>query len=110
MSFGFLLFAAVCVGIMFLHSRSVRARPADFEAMRAYAQSRGLRVVSIQQNNNYWRYWMRGRIRLSNMSRIFVLVAETPDGTQSEIHFGFDPSDESGQLQILQEKTKGKMS
>jgi hypothetical protein len=106
MSYAFLAFAAVFVGVMFLQSRVRRARPADFEAMRAYVQSRGLRVVAIQQNNNHWRYWLRGRIRLSNLARTFVLVADSPDGMRSEIHFAFDPWSQSGQLQVLSEETQ----
>jgi hypothetical protein len=107
MSYGFLLFLAAFVGVVYLQSRSHRARPADFEAIDAYAKSKDLKVESVKQTNSYWRYWLRGKIRLSNLSRTFVVTARAADGTEREIHVAFDPWRHSGELQVLQEKSGG---
>jgi hypothetical protein len=104
MSLALLLFLAIFAGVVLFRYRSQRPRSADFEAIQDYMQSRQLRTVSIEQPNNHWRYWLRGKLRLSNLARTFVVVAENADGARREIHIAFDPWRESGALQVLQDK------
>jgi hypothetical protein len=75
------------------------------KAIQAFAISNGLRVVSITQRNNPWRYWVRGQVLLSNLTRIFVLVAEVPGGSLREVHVAFDPLAKRKGLQVLLEKS-----
>jgi hypothetical protein len=104
MSYGFLLFLIAAAAILFFQARSHRARPSDLEAIEDYAKSRGMTVASIKQNNSYWRYWLRGRLLLSNLSRTFIVITNSPDGSRHEIHVAFDPWGSSKGLQVLEER------
>lgn len=94
------------VPILYLHYRLRTSRPSDGEAIDALLNGRQLRKLSVTRNNNYWGYWVRGKVfSLSNLARIYVVVGEDQGGSRHEIHIAFDnwpPS--KGQLQVLQER------
>jgi len=91
----------VVVGVGYLARRFVRPRQSDFDAIEQYATSKNLRVVSVRQSFNYWRYWASGHLLLSNVSRIFIVTTESPEGTRSDIHVAFDPLRNSEGAKIL---------
>jgi hypothetical protein len=81
------------------------SRPSDYEAINDLVAGRGLRTVSVSRDDAYWRYWLRGRLLLSNCARVYVVVAEAPGGARQEIHVAFDqwpPS--TGGVQVLLER------
>jgi hypothetical protein len=84
-------------------ARSSKARPSDFEAIEAFAKVRALRIVSVEQRYNPWPYWLRGRLLLSNMARIFVVTANSDEGGRRELHVAFDNWGTSGGIQVLRE-------
>ena len=95
---------SVLAVVVYVRRRMSRSRKSDFESIERFASSRSLRVVEISQNDNHWRYWLRGKFTLSNLARVFVLVAEDADGVRHEIHLAFDPLSGSKDPRVLQEK------
>jgi hypothetical protein len=103
-SYGLVMVLILIGAVAYYTGRMSRSRPSDVEAIETYAKSKNLRVVSVSQNNGRWRYWLRGRLLLSNLARTFIVVAESPDGARHEIHVAFDPWAFSKGLQVLQER------
>jgi len=103
-SFGLITILLLIVGVMYFTGRVSRSRPSDLEDIEAFAKSRNLRIISVDQNNGRWRYWLRGRLLVSNLARTFIVIAESPDGVRREIHVAFDPWGFSKGLQVLQER------
>lgn len=60
-------------------------------AIRDYAASRSLEIESVADHSNHWWYWLRGMLFLSNLSRVYILLAKSADGHHLEIHLAFDP-------------------
>ena len=85
--------------------RNGAPRPADGQAIDELMKVRRLRTVSVTRNDDYWRYWLRGRLfSLSNCARIYIVVGEDPEGSRREIHVAFDDwPPRTGDLQILME-------
>jgi hypothetical protein len=102
------IFPVIVLGVLvvavYLRARMSRSRESDFEAIERFAESRDLRVVDMSRNDNHWRYWLRGKFTLSNLARVFVLVAEDRNGVRREIHLAFDPLNKSEDPKVLQEK------
>jgi hypothetical protein len=73
----------------------------------AYVESRELRVVTIQADDNYWYYWLRGKLWLSNLASIFVVCVEDRDGNQHDIHVAITRrlSTWTRELKVLRETT-----
>jgi len=85
-------------------ARFSKAQPSDFEAIEAFAKTRALRVISIEQRHNPWPYRLDGHLRLSNVARIFVVVTESDQKGFRELHVAFDSWwGASGDLQLLRE-------
>jgi hypothetical protein len=85
-------------------ARMATARPSDFEAIHKLASERGLRIISIEQRYNQWPYWLRGHIRLSNLSRIFVIFAQSREGRSRVLHVAFDNNwGASHDIQVLRD-------
>ena len=99
-----LLVLAVFAGAIYLRWRWSRATSSDFEAIETYARSRNLRVIEVDQSGNHWRYWLRGKLLLSNVARIFIVTVEGVNGARSKLHVAFDPVSGSRGLKLLQEK------
>ena len=74
------------------HQRSgiPKPDPQDLAKIRAIVESKGLRVVSIAHNVNPWYYWIRGKLLVSNVARIYVALAESQEGKRRTIHIAFD--------------------
>lgn len=82
-----------------------RSRPSDYGAINELVAGRGLQTLSVTRDDTYWRYWLRGRLLLSNCARVYVVVAEAPGGARQEIHVGFDQwPPATGGLQVLLER------
>ncbi|SRR5260221_8172017 len=90
--------------IAFFGRRAAKPRESDFEAIDAYARSRNLRVVKVANSSNHWRYWARGRLLLSNLSRVYIVTAESASGSPLEIHIAFDPLSGADKPKVLLEK------
>lgn len=92
--------------VVYFHHRMRRARLSDYHAIDDLMKARGLRAISVTRNDNYWRYWLRGRMfSLSNCARIYVIVGESSRGPRREIHVAFDDwPPASGELQTLEER------
>jgi len=65
--------------------------PSQRSAIEDYASSKGLRVVEVIESGNHWFYWLRGKLLLSNIARIFVVDVEAIDGSRHRIHVAFEP-------------------
>jgi len=78
--------------------------PSESAAIHDFAASRGFRVGRISVQGNHWYYWLRGHFRLSNIASIYVVSAQSADGTPHQIHVAFDPIFKSKQLRVLVEK------
>lgn len=104
----FVLFLGFCVffgTILYLRYRLTSPRSSDFEAIDELMNARCLRLLTVTNENNYWRYWIRGRLLLSNCARIYVILAEDSTGKRREIHVAFDQwPPASGTLQVLLER------
>ncbi|TLY51716.1 MAG: hypothetical protein E6K53_06495 [Gammaproteobacteria bacterium] len=94
----------IFLGALYLRWRISRPRQSDFDAIETYATTKGLRVDKILKSKNYWRYFLRGHVLLSNVARVYVINASTFDGARREIHVAIDPVS-PGALKILQEKS-----
>ena len=102
---GDFVFVVIAIGMMFLIRFFTKPRPGDFESIRDFVASRGRQVVSITKHNNYCRYWLRGNIRLSNVARLYLVIAQSSDGSRHEIHTAIDQwPGASGKLQVLLER------
>ena len=95
---GIFLVVWLCLG------RILKSRPSDYAAIETFAASKGTKVISIKRNDNHWRYWLRGKLLLSNISRIFIVTVEASDGARREFHLAFDPLGSSGGLRVLEER------
>jgi hypothetical protein len=80
-----------------------KTRPSDIAAIEAYAEAHSLRVISVRRFDNHWRYWLRGKLLLSNVARIFIVVAESAESGRRELHIAFDNWGKSGALEVLQD-------
>ena len=90
--------------VVYLRYRLTKSQPSDDQAIDDLMKVRGLRKVAVTRSDNYWRYWIRGKLSLSNCARIYVVVGEEPDGREREIHVAFDDwSLRRGELQVLLE-------
>lgn len=90
--------AATCWG-----SGISQPRPSDFELIERYSAARGLKVDKTRKGGNHWRYWLQGNLKSSNVARIYVIEAETPDGRRIGIHVAVDPMC-PGELKLLEER------
>ena len=88
----------------FQFRRPPASRSSDLAAIDAFAASKALRVISVTENGNHWYYWLRGKLLLSNLARIFVVVGEAVDGSRRQIHVAFDPLSSSKELKVLLER------
>ena len=79
---------------------------ADLAAIDAYAASNEFRVAAVTEGENHWYYWLRGKIFLSNIARIFVVTAEDLKGTQRQIHIAITGGalGQSRKLKVLLEE------
>lgn len=101
MSYAFLVFLVIFVAVLFLQRYSSRSQPTDYVAIEDFAKAQGMNIVSVTQDNNHWRYWSKGHL-VSNLARMFVVVAQAPDGTRHEFHVAFDPWSGSKDMKVLQ--------
>ncbi len=86
-------------------SELTRGRPSDHPAIDEFMVARHWRTIAVTRDDHYWRYWIRGKLGLSNCARIYVIVAERPGGDRREVHVAFDPWPwGDGQLQVLAER------
>jgi hypothetical protein len=96
------LFAAA---VLYMRYRLTRFRPSDVEVIDELLSSRGLNRIAVTKHNNYWRYWIRGKLTLSNCARLYIIEAEEPGGSRREIHIAFDDWPlGSGRLQVLMDR------
>lgn len=90
------------------YQRSGSAPPAaeDVAEIEGYAASKGMRVISLAQNLSPWPYWLRGKLFLSNIARIFIATAEDPNGRRHQIHLAINGGvlGRGRELQVLLEK------
>ena len=70
----FLIFLA---SPLYIGRRLTRSRPADYEAIDELPMVREKTRISVRMENNYWRYWIRGK-NLSNCARIYIVEAQGP--------------------------------
>ncbi|WP_435008507.1 hypothetical protein P12x_005714 [Tundrisphaera lichenicola] len=100
------IFACGFVLVVYLRYRLTKSRPADDQAIDDLMKARRLQTVSVTRNDNYWRYWLRGRLfTLSNCARIYIAVGDDPEGSRREIHLTFDDwLTHKGEPQILMER------
>ena len=89
--------------VLYYRSRMLESHSSDDQAIKDFVADLGWRMVSVERNDNYWRYWIRGK-SISNCSRIYVVVAEEPGGVEHEVHVAFDQWMRAGDLQVLLEK------
>ena len=91
--------------VVYLRFRLTKSRPSDHLAIEEFLKDRGLRQIRVTRDDNYWRYWIRGRLSMSNCARIYVVQCESPDGPPREIHIAFDDwSLTRGKLQVVLER------
>jgi hypothetical protein len=100
-----LLILAFLAGALYFGWRTSVPRKGDFDAIEAYARSRGLQVSEVRAANNHWRYWLRGKLSLSNLARIYIVTAKTASGACTEIHMAVDPISRSSALTVLEENS-----
>jgi hypothetical protein len=86
----FILFAVLGVLIISLRLWLLESRPSDYVAIDALLATRGLRPVTVIRQDDYWLYWLRGHLSLSNCARIYVVLGEAPGGSRRELHVAFD--------------------
>ena len=101
-----LLFPFWAAAVLYLRFRLTRSRPSDYEAIDSFLRTRGLTRIAVQRDDNYWRYWLRGKLYLSNCARIYIVEANEPGGQRREIHVAFDqwPMMGTARLQVLLER------
>ena len=101
-----LVFLLLAPAILYLRIRLTRSRPSDYETIDNFLRSRGLTRIAVQRDDNYWRYWLRGKLYLSNCARIYIVEANEPAGQRREIHVAFDQWLMMGpaRLQVLLER------
>ena len=87
----FVAFAGLAALVLYLRARLLESQPSDYRAIDVLLAARGLRPIAVTRDDDYWRYWLRGRLSLSNCARIYVAVGEDPDGARRELHVAFDP-------------------
>ncbi len=89
--------------VLYYRSWMLKSRSSDDQAIKEFIAARRWRMVSVDRNDNYWRYWIQGK-GISNCSRIYIVVAEEPGGVQHEVHVAFDEWMHNSDLQILLDK------
>ena len=98
-----ILILAILFGAAYIRGRLMRPRPSDLGDIRALLDSRGLRFLKSREAGDQWRYWLRGKLLLSNVARIFVVDVEDAQGQRKEIHIAFDPMRKEKGAIILEE-------
>ena len=73
-----------------------KMRPADLAAITEFVALKELKVLSVVQSHNHWKYWLRGNLGLSSFARIFVVTVESSSGERHVLHVAFDPWNDSG--------------
>jgi len=81
-----------------------RSQPADADLLEKYVKDRSLRVTSVTVSHNHWRYWLRGKVTLSNLARMYVVDAVSDTGQTRRLHLAFDPMRKAEGVILLQEE------
>ena len=106
-------FASVAILLVFfilflrLRKRALSSKESDLETIRKYCASHDFLVQDIRDSEGHLGYWLKGRLDLSNVSRIYVITGISPEGQAKEIHVFFDPTDDPRALKVLAEKAIG---
>jgi hypothetical protein len=99
------LFGAIVLFIVADRARRnfAKARASDYAAIEEFAAARSLRIISVCRNDNHWRYWLRGKLSLSNVARVFIVVVEPAGVGRRELHIAFDDWRGSRTLRLPQD-------
>ena len=102
----FLLMVTIAAALLFFIANTKRTRESDINIINEYAKSINSKVISLTRSDKYWAYWLRGRLDLSNMAKIFIVVLEGPDRTEMEVHLAVDPFSLGEKLKVLRNGPK----
>jgi hypothetical protein len=58
----------------------------------------------VATSGNHWRYWLRGKLTLSNIARMYVVDATNEAGQTRRLHLALDPMRKAEGVILLQEE------
>jgi len=102
-----LAFSLVGVGLGIAALAHLRTKPSDLVSVRRLAEERNLSIQSIRRTSAWPILGFRSPYVLSGMSRVFIVIAISPDGERRKLVMGIDPFGTSGTMQVFKEESAG---